>query len=233
MKKTSIIWIFSLLLIGTYLIIPTSCGKDDDENVPSDTNTVKDIDGNVYHTVTIGTQVWMTENLKTSKFRDGTSIPNLKDDLAWRKAYSPAYCWFDNNTSNKNTYGALYNWYAIETGELAPLGWHIPTDAEWEALLTYLGEYVAGGKMKEVGLKNWSSPNTGATNESGFSGLPGGSRNYKGSFANFGNNGYWWSSTEPIFSDPWYLYLEYNSSYAILDRFSSMGMGFSVRCVRD
>ena len=141
-------------------------------------SSIKDIEGNVYKTIAIGKQVWMTENLKTTKFNDGTSIPMVTENEAWIKLTTPAYSWYNNDsTANKNTYGALYNWYTVKTNKLCPAGWHVPTDAEWVALITYLeGFTVAGGKMKEKGIEHWKSPNEGATNETGFTALPGGYR---------------------------------------------------------
>ena len=118
---------------------------------------VTDDDGNVYHSVTIGTQVWMVENLKTTKYNDGTSIPLVTDATDWHNLLTPGYCWNNNDEATyKATYGALYNWYTVNTGNLCPTGWHVPGDAEWTTLTTYLGgEDVAGGKLKEVGITHW------------------------------------------------------------------------------
>lgn len=189
--------------------------------------TVTDIEGNIYHTLTIGTQVWMLENLKTTKFNDGTSIPNVTNDSIWTSLITPGYCWYDNNTSYKNPYGALFNWYTINTGKLAPVGWHIPTDAEWTVLMNYLGgEKNAGNKLKEKGTAHWKNTNTGATNETGFTALPGGYRSYE--FANFGSFSSWWSSTEgamnrSIISSGGVVYANRYSKY----------YGLSVRCIKD
>ncbi len=160
--------------------------------------TVTDIDSNVYNTVIIGTQTWMTENLKTTKFNDSTAIPLVTDNTAWSNLTSPGHCWFDNDeASYKAIYGALYNWYSVNTGKLCPTGWHVPTDSEWKTLTDYLGgESVAGGKLKEAGTMHWVSPNIGATNESGFTALPGGLRFMWGRFEDAGFIAYWWSSTE-------------------------------------
>jgi uncharacterized protein (TIGR02145 family) len=156
---------------------------------------VKDIDNNRYEIVTIGTQTWMGENLKTTRYNDGSVIPLITDDnTAWETASTngaPAYTWYNNDASNLITYGALYNWYAIDTlsngnKNVCPTGWHVPTDVEWTTLTTYLG---AGGKMKEAGLAHWTTPNTGATNESGFAGLPGGYRGTNGTFNDIGGDG--------------------------------------------
>lgn len=195
--------------------------------------TVTDIDGNVYHTVTIGTQVWMVENLKTTKYRDGTSIPNVTDNAAWDNLTTGAYCDYNNTPSNSATYGRLYNWYAAtDAHNIAPTGWHVPTDAEWSTLTTYLGgESVAGGKLKEIGTTHWAGPNTGATNETGFTALPSGYRD--GSFYYVGISGWWWSATESIVAT--HAYLRFMSYYySDVDGYGiSKERGLSIRCVRD
>ena len=157
-----------------------------------------DIDGNAYKAIKIGNQVWMYENLKTTKLNDGTAIPLVTTSAAWGNLTTPGYCWYNNDeASNKNVYGALYNWYTINTGKLCPAGWHVPTVAEWTTLTTFLGgESVAGGKLKETGIAHWKSPNTGASNETGFTALPGGFRDFDGVFAQIYNSGCWWSATE-------------------------------------
>ncbi len=195
--------------------------------------TVTDIDGNVYHTVTIGTQVWMVENLKTTKYNDGTSIPSVIDNYIWGFLSTPAYCWYNNSITNKSTYGALYNWYSVNTGKLAPNGWHVPSDAEWTILTTYLGgESISGGKLKEIGTNHWTSPNTGATNETGFTGVPGGYRNAYGNYVAFGNDGCWWSSTG-LSADAFYRSLSYFSNEVIKYDPNIKSFGLSVRCVKD
>jgi uncharacterized protein (TIGR02145 family) len=196
--------------------------------------TVKDIDGNVYTSVTIGNQVWMAENLKTTKYNDGTAIPLVADDKAWEALTTPAYCWYNNDaTANKKTYGALYNWYTVNTKKLCPTGWHVPSDAEWTTLTTNLGgESVAGGKLKETGTTHWQSPNMGATNETGFTALPGGYRNNYGPYNDIGYYGYWWSATEANATYAWYRHLSYANSYVYRNYFNKH-YGFSVRCLRD
>lgn len=199
------------------------------------TNSVKDADSNVYKVVTIGTQVWMAENLKTTKYNDGTAIPMVKDDKTWEALNTPAYCWYKNDAvTNKNRYGALYNWYTVNTNKLCPSGWHVSTDAEWTKMTIYLkGDSVAGGKLKEAGTVHWQSPNTGATNESGFTALPGGYRiSYGGSFGYIGNNGYWWSPVKDSSSIASYRYIGCGTSNLFSTSYSKHS-GFSVRCVRD
>lgn len=193
-------------------------------------NSISDNDGNSYKTIQIGDQVWMAENLRTTKFNDGTDIPRTIENLLWVKLESPGYCWYKNVNV---TYGPLYNWHAVNSGILCPTGWHVPSDNEWTTLTTYLGgETVAGIKQKEAGLANWSSPNTGSTNESGFTALPGGYRNYSGEFGNINRGGYWWSSTEKSSSDAYFRAVNY--SYSNVDRSSSnKRSGLSVRCIQD
>lgn len=191
--------------------------------------TVTDIDGNIYHTVTIGTQTWMVENLKTTRYRNGTTIPNITDGTTWTNLSTGAYCDYDSTPNNSIIYGKLYNWYAvIDSRNIAPTGWHVPTDAEWTMLTTYLGgESVAGGKLKETGTAHWIIPNLGATNESGFTALPGGRRGYY-----IGSVGNWWSSSEGIDIGVWIRSVDYNSSE--LYRYGlAKNSGLSVRCIKD
>jgi len=140
--------------------------------------TVTDIDGNCYRTVTIGTQVWMAENLKVTHDCNGEAIPNVTDGATWAGLTAGAYCEYNNDVNNVATYGRLNNWYAVaDSRNISPAGWHVASDAEWQTLSIFLGgDAIAGGKMKETGTTHWYSPNTGATNESGFSALPGGYR---------------------------------------------------------
>jgi len=195
---------------------------------------VKDIDGNIYGTVTIGTQTWMVENLKTTSYNDGTTIPLVTDNTVWSNSTTPAYCWYNNDEATYgNTYGALYNWYVVETGNVCPTGWHVPTDAEWTILTDYLGgTSVAGGKLKDTGTTHWTSPNTGATNETGFTALPGGCRGSGGSFDDVGRFGYWWSSTEISSTNAWFRVVNYLFATIVRSNYNKE-FGFSVRCLRD
>jgi uncharacterized protein (TIGR02145 family) len=156
-------------------------------------NIVKDIDGNIYHSVTIGTQVWLTEDLKTTRYNDGTPIPYVTDTAEWGRLHSGAYCWANNDESNKSIYGALYNWYTTDLGKLCPAGWHVSSNNDWEKLVDYCGGWeIAGGKLKEAGTTHWESPNLGATNEFGFTALPAGGRGCDGKFSVMGRDlGYW------------------------------------------
>ena len=203
-------------------------------NSPCEGITAVTYNGVTYNTVQIGNQCWLKENLRTTKYNDGTSITNVTDNATWTSTTSGAYCCYSNNTSNCTTYGALYNWYAVNTGKLCPSGWHVPSDAEWTTLVNYLGgEDVAGGKLKETGTTHWQSPNYGATNSSGFTALPGGYRfSGTGSFAFLGLVGYWWSSTDGGGSDAWARDLDW--FHADVGRSKQdKRYGFSVRCLRD
>ena len=222
--------IFRISGVILLIILIHSCKKDDVTNIPK---TISDNDGNIFSTVTIGTQVWMTENLKTTKYNDGTSIPLVTEGAKWAALLTPGYCWYNNDAANKNNYGALYNWYTVNTGKLCPTGWHVPSDAEWTILTTYLGgESVAGGKLKETGTSHWLSPNTGATNESIFSALPGGYRFVFGSFYFIGEYGHWWSSTGYSTDRAWYQLMYYN--YSKVTRVNlDKRYGFSVRCLKN
>ena len=200
---------------------------------------ITDGEGNSYKTVTIGTQTWMAENLKVSKYNDGTTIPNIIDNTQWQNDTSGAWSYYNNDVANNTKYGKLYNWYAVSkisngNKNVCPTGWHVPTDAEWKVLTDYLGgESIAGGKLKEIDTTSWNSPNTDATNTSLFSGLPGGARGTNGGYDYSGSGGYWWSSAESNTDDAWYRYLSYSGGYAGRDYGYFKGSGLSVRCLRD
>jgi uncharacterized protein (TIGR02145 family) len=195
-----------------------------------------DLDGNSYNIVTIGTQVWMAENLKTTKYNDGTAIPNITDNTAWSTNTTGAYCNYSNTLANSDMYGKLYNWYLVastNSKKVCPTGWHVPTDAEWTTLTTYLGgASVAGGKLKETTTTHWSSPNTGATNETGFTALPGGYRDVSGTFGLIGIYGFWWSSTISGTTYGLYRYM-INSNGSISGGDNNQHAGSSVRCLKD
>jgi uncharacterized protein (TIGR02145 family) len=197
-------------------------------------NVVFDIDGNGYETVIICSQIWTASNLNVSKYRNGDVIPQVTDPNAWGLLTTGAWCYYNDETVNEAVYGKLYNWYAVNDPRgLAPEGYHIPTDAEWTTLTTCLGgNTVAGGAMKETGTTHWQSPNTGAANSSGFTGLPGGYHDRFGSFYNVGGVGYWWSSTEFDTTYAWYWYLSYDYG-GVTRTGANKPDGFSVRCLRD
>jgi len=204
-----------------------------------------DIDGNTYQIVKIGNQWWMAENLKVTHYQNGDLIPNITDSLQWTNLTSGAYCNYNNDVNNVATYGRLYNWYAVDDSRsIAPVGWHVPSDDEWKELEMYLGMSQSdadasgwrgtdeGGKMKETGTTHWNSPNTGATNSSGFSALPGGWRYHTGDFDCMGLNDRWWSVSEYSSMYAWFRVLTYSSSQ-VYRGFYDKQFGYSSRCVRD
>jgi uncharacterized protein (TIGR02145 family) len=232
MRKKQNIWICPFILMAMIIILTNSCKKYNTATTPNGT-TVTDIDGNIYRTVTIGTQTWMAENLKTTKYKNGTAIPLVTDATVWGNLTTSGYCWYDNNIDNKVVYGALYNWYTVNTSNLCPTGWHVPTDAEWEILTDYLGGIgVAGGKLKETDTTHWTSPNTGATNETGFTALPGGLRAGHGPFLGVWIVGYWWSSTE-IYTSTASNRTMFRDGSNVFSSDYTQSSGFSVRCLRD
>lgn len=209
-----------------------ACSKDKSTEPPV-TNTVTDIDGNVYQTVTIGAQIWMAENLKVTHYRNGDSIFNVTDNLTWYHAGVGAYCNYDNDTANGNTYGRLYNWLAASDNRgLSPSGWHVASDSEWQTLVDFLGgDVIAGDKLKESGTTHWHSPNSG-TNETGFTGLPGGSRQTEGNFMDLGDYGVFMTSTETDGEYVW-IWALYNQTPYVQHSGAYKPYGFSVRCVKD
>jgi uncharacterized protein (TIGR02145 family) len=195
--------------------------------------SLNDIDGNTYRTVTIGTQTWMAENLKTTRYNDDTAIPLVTDNTEWKSLIHPGYCWYNNDAlTYKDTYGALYNWYAAASGKLCPTGWRVPSDAQWLTLSTYLGgESLAGDKMKEEGSAHWKILNNASTNVSGFTALPGGGR-VSGSFSSIEESGAWWSSTEYNADFAWCRELDDNV-VELMEGSLVKNMGFSVRCIKN
>lgn len=196
--------------------------------------TITDYDGNVYHTVTIGTQVWMKENLKVTHYRNGNLIPKCSDSTIWVNLKSGARCYQQNDSSTyAPVYGSLYNWYSVtDSNNISPTDWHVPSDADWTKLIDYLGsDAIAGSKLKEAGYTHWVTPNQEATNSSGFTGLPGGAR-YKGWFYGIGTSGIWWSSSSSAskFANTQNMY---NTSREINLMLLDKQNGYSVRCLRD
>lgn len=200
-------------------------------NIPGN---VTDIDGNTYHTVIVGKQVWMVENLKVTRYRNGDSIPKVTIKAKWVIQKEGAYCNYNNNDRNTNVYGRLYNWFAInDSRSIAPEGWHVPTDEEFNILINYLGgDSIAGNKMKETGTAHWLTPNTGANNKSGFSALPGGYRNgVEGNFYLLRNNCMLWSATEND-TTAW-IRITSNKDAGAFRNYADKPSGFSVRCIKD
>jgi uncharacterized protein (TIGR02145 family) len=198
--------------------------------------TMTDQEGNIYKTITIGTQTWMAENLRVTKYRNGDLIANVTGNSAWTILTTGACCTYGNTDSNDliNLYGRLYNWFAVTDSRcIAPEGWHVPTDAEWSTLTTYLGgEGVAAGKMKETGISHWAKPNTNATNESGFTALPSGSRySVVGTFNEMGTITYLWSSTTYDAPHAWNRFL--NAGVKCNRSFDFKTDGYPVRLIKD
>jgi uncharacterized protein (TIGR02145 family) len=262
--------LFNLIfLFGVISVFGVSCSDDDDNNpggggggsgtgvCTGGPSTVTDVDSNVYNVVTIGNQCWMKENLKTTKYRNGNPIPTNLSNTTWQNTTSGACAinsdLFNNNTTTNNSiYGKLYNWYAVaDPRELCPVGWHVPSDAEWNELVKFLDpgadtsfanglqSTIAGGMLKATGTLQagtglWQNPNTGATNSSGFTGLPGGGRSLDGSNFYISGIGWWWSSTQnPILSGMSFYSALYPSFGNVYKSAYDKSGGLSVRCVRD
>ncbi len=207
---------------------------------PPGMGSVTDIDGNVYKTVTIGDQVWMAENLKVTHYRNGDPIPNVSSNNQWPYLYIGALCYYNNDFSNAEGYGALYNWYAVvDARNIAPEGWHVPTNNEWETLVDFLGgKKIAGGKLKETGTKEagtgfWQEPNASATNEFGFSARPGGYRlGSNGSFEQLECDGRYWTATEYYTNIAWFRFMTHDNADVYRSNYYTQG-GFSVRLIKD
>jgi uncharacterized protein (TIGR02145 family) len=208
--------------------------------------TVSDIEGNIYKTIVIGTQTWMAENLRATKYNDNSEIPLVTDVGEWRHLTAPGYCWYENNADiYKNLYGAYYNWYAVKTGKLCPAGWHVSSDQEWKTLEMYLGMAQGpadfwydrgtneGERLKESGTDNWVSDGYTGTNDTGFTGLPSGTRKpYDEDFTGEGYVGYWWTSTGGDYS--WAIHhglWSYNSK--VWRNTYEKIAGCNVRCIKD
>jgi uncharacterized protein (TIGR02145 family) len=225
----AILWIVLIAWLGVLV----SCKEKNPAIL--ETGTMTDNDGIIYKTVKIGNQWWMVENLKGEHYRNGDAIRKATNNLEWANLSSGAYCSYNNNPDNVDVYGYLYNWYAVnDPRNIAPSGWHAPTNEEWKELIDFLGgEEVAGGKLKEKGTSHWKISNTRATNETLFSALPGGFRSdFDSRFGNLGNYAYFWSTTESSTFNAWNRNLNSANSYVNWD-YSNKQSGFSVRLVRD
>jgi uncharacterized protein (TIGR02145 family) len=203
---------------------------------------ITDIDGNNYSTIIINGQEWMAENLRTTSYSNGDSITNVTDETQWSNLSTGAWAHYNNDSQFENPFGKLYNWYAVkDSRNVCPTGWNVPSDNEWNTFINYLDPNadggniypnIAGGKMKSVGTQYWQSPNTDATNESGFSGLPGGYRNSYGIFHEAASHCYWWGSVEKSSNSAWYRCLFNSSGEAYRDFFLNSA-GLSVRCIKN
>ena len=239
MGKNSTIFIYPLMIIGVLFILANSYKKKynptNNKQPQGSENSVTDIDGNIYHTITIGTQTWTVENLRTTHYRDGIPIPNVMNNMSWHKLTTGAYCNYNNISSNSANYGRLYNWYAISNSHnIAPTGFHVPTVAEWKILIDYVGgANVAGSSLKETGTMHWRT-NKGATNSSGFTALPSGGRDKDGKFYDLGQLGTWWTATEAPIGLAWVAGGLYNSNDSRVGTDDGPeGDGWPVRCLRD
>lgn len=229
--------LFTICLLNSILLFMLSVaftGCNEGEDPVPQIESVTDIDGNSYSTVTIGDQVWMAENLKVTRYRNGDPLYFTTDDQYWNAANYGAFCTVENDTALTKVYGRLYNGFAIgDPRNLAPEGWRIPTDADWDELVNHLGgDDLAGGKLKEGGTEHWSGSNVGATNESGFTALPSGARLTSGDFAGRGLYGCYWSSTETT-SDNYLLRCFWATDDNVDRRIDGAAMGMSVRCIKE
>ncbi|NLO02391.1 MAG: hypothetical protein GX126_08770 [Bacteroidales bacterium] len=231
---------FSFLLITGVLFLSSSCAVK-----RTASRTVTDIDGNKYNTVVIGDQEWMSENLKTTRYNDGTPIPNVSDINEWRLLNTPAYIWYGNDITKKEIYGALYNWFAVGTGKLCPEGWHVASDDDWKKLETLLGmtpEQLEGtgmrgtdqgGKLKEAGNRTWIRPNEAATIEFGLSIVPSGRLDRDGVFVGNASGGTIWTSTETSLSCAYYRHFAVKSKQIGRNPLGEKKYGLAVRCIKN
>jgi uncharacterized protein (TIGR02145 family) len=265
MKKNIPIRIITLLSVGVIIMLVNDCTSDilkptDDLNSKSNGYELKkadlyhpgpvahDIDGNKYRSVRIGTQIWMAENLKVTHYSNGDAIPNITGTRQWSDLSTGAYCDYANDPNYSYTYGKLYNWYSVDDSRnIAPKGWHVPSDAEWRTLILFLDpnariptydnaveSYIAGGKLKENGNSHWNNPNTGASNEVGFTALPGGVRDDLGGYFQIGYFGQWWSSTSVVYTIfAWSRFIRWDSGNLYGSQHQHKTWGLSVRCIKD
>lgn len=191
------------------------------------TQTVTDVDGNKYTTVTIGTQIWFQQNLKTTKFNDGSLIPFVANNKEWAELQNPSYCY-----TNNMEYGALYNWFAASSEKICPKGWHVPSESEWSVLVATIGGELMGGELKEKDTIHWEAPNLDATNSTGFTALPAGYRAGDGAFYNQNTHAFFWSTTKCLNNTAWYRSLGYKD--IIIGSTPHLQQnGMSIRCIKN
>jgi uncharacterized protein (TIGR02145 family) len=224
---------------GNFVIIPGLSSANTTTKPTSGYGpSIKDIDGNEYKTVYIGTQQWMGENLKVSRYNDGSEIQNITENADWMNLSTGAWCYYNNDVTNNLIYGKLYNWFAVSpttngSKNVCPFGWHVPSDVEWSLLTDFLGgENVAGGKIKEEGIINWLNPNNQASNITLFTAVPGGFRDNGGNSNFIGAHCYMWSSTNATLSTAIERELSYGNG-SLIKTDNSKKYGFSVRCIKD
>lgn len=212
------------------------CGEPLTPTSPCGGISSVEYNGKVYTTVAIGTQCWLGQNLNTTKYRNGDNIPNVTDNTAWGNLTTGAYCDYNNDANNASVYGRLYNWYTVDDSRnLCPTGWHVPSDTEWTTLTTYLGgESIAGGKLKETGTAHWNTPNTGATNETGFTSIPGGIRDNTGYFNVLGDWDMSFCSTSYSSTHAYNRYINFlNPAVGNSPEIGNKKWGVSIRCLKD
>lgn len=196
---------------------------------------ISDIDGNPYRTVMIGIYEWTAENLRTTRYQNGDLIPEVSNNTDWGNLGSGAYCWYDNDVANENPYGKLYNWHAVQDERgLCPEGWKVPSKSVWDFTIDFLGGLgFAGGTLKEIGSTHWN-PNLGATNTSGFTGLPGGWRGTNGAYDRLSQYGHWWTSTESTSVSNNAIFFDlYGGGIDLLEYDDNKKYGLSVRCIKE
>ena len=226
----------NIFFVIMLLFIITSCKK---KSIGKIEEKITDVDGNLYNTVYIGTQHWMAENLKTTKYNDGSPIINVKDNDQWYHLTTGAWAYYNNDETNDAKYGKLYNWYTVNlttngNKNVCPTGWHIPVKAEWDVLISFLGGLgKSAGKMKTADTTNWINPNTDASNSSLFSALPGGFRDVNGSFNFMRKSATWWSSTGVEMDSLSAYTLGVNYGYGSDVCLCYKKYGFSIRCIKD
>lgn len=196
-------------------------------------NTIQDADGNYYPVIRIGNQLWISQNLRTTKFNDGSPISLVTNDSEWKSLSSPAYCWLNNDMKHKEEYGALYNWYAVDTKKLCPKGWHVPSNSDWQILTSFLGDPAfTGALLKEKGNEHWKNTIVGATDQYGFTALPAGFRNSEGVFPLYAESyTVWWSSSR--YANDGCNRGLYFSNNILYQSHENRRSGFSVRCIKD
>jgi uncharacterized protein (TIGR02145 family) len=238
-------YFFKFIIMGWVILFTNGCEKIKEKDPYINTNKpifnnnltygiVTDIDSNTYKTIKIGNQTWLAENLKTVHYRNGDPIPNVLYVYIWDSLTTGAYCEYYSRAENSKTYGNLYNWYAVtDSRNLAPVGWHIPSKDEWDTLINYLNDkQTDGGKLKETGFTHWLNPNLEATNETGFTALPGGSRTEAGYYMNAGTFAYWWATSELIGHGGFFMSTNYEFGN-FMGGFFDKRHGYSVRCIKD
>jgi uncharacterized protein (TIGR02145 family) len=231
MKKITFLSIMLALAVAFVQCDPPKPPPPPPDEPPIDT-LIRDGDGNVYTKIVVQGQTWLKENLKTTKYNDGSVIANIADNAAWASATSGGYCWYDNNVSNKNSYGALYNFPVVSSGKICPKGWHVPFNTEWRTLVNNTGKAATAGMyLKEEGTEHWST-STGATNEYGFTALPNGQRTADRVKKKLRSLATFWTNSEYTQSEAEYVFMEDNANYAKQEN-AKKEHGFAIRCIKN